>query len=183
MLDTYKSSTHHPKKDLVFTAFMFARGSNEIGTSYAEKKFMGEDATKTSDDPLYGRPEYARVGPTRRRIRELRSSFLKGERENISMFPQKMYFGDRDRFICRDAAQSFADFSGIETETFDADHYKILNNSHALDDIQKRIETLKTADHLPRPRGSGTNFIDELLRFSTPSESSAGPLDPGAGFA
>ena len=159
---------------------MLARGAHGIGTSWIEKKVMGEEAT--SHDPArYDRPEYARVRWTRNKVRALNDEILNGQREDVSAFPQKMYFGRQDRHTCRMEAQDIAQVLGMDTQGFDADHFTIMHNQEALTDILRRVHT-RPLEEVRLERRISSHEI-ELRGLGFALQGGAGTLDPGASLA
>lgn len=144
LMDTYHSSVgHYPLRNAALTAFMMYQGEEPIGTSRLEKKIMGEKAT--DHDPLtYPRPEWKRVKHTRAQARELSKAIINGQRADVSAFPQKMYLGSEDTQICNFRAQDVAYAASMEARIFEGvDHYSIIKNNEALNDIAWRIKAPK----------------------------------------
>ncbi|NCT41406.1 MAG: hypothetical protein GW778_07085 [Alphaproteobacteria bacterium] len=190
LVDTYHSSKgHYRVNSILFDAFMMARGSHDIGDLALEKWIIGKDEIDGAP-PIYGRPECSRIRLTRQKVREFSAEVFRGERMDVSSFPQKMYLGERDKAVCIFAAEALGRAMGVETQRYDSTHYSMLDIREALSSMLRRINTDHFQDGTPRERAERKRGVSsheaELLGLSGLShtlEGGAGALDTFARFA
>lgn len=168
-LDTYDSSQYyHPFKSAAHNVFMRSCRKTSIGTTGLERWWRGNGDDENLE-AIYDRPANKRVRLAVKQVRKMNRQIWLGQRADISEFPQKLYLGTQDTSICVETAKSIAEHIGADVVHFEADHFNVLQNREAINDITKYA--LATQEHTKqRPER-------DLRRLGFTLESGTGALD------